>query len=147
MGYLTVTEARLQELREKHRPAVLLVVEERSKGGRVWKDPNGLATKLYSFKHDPELLIEENKGTEGSDDALADGDLSYKEPAANLDDMLSGLSVNSELEGRDLQEQVAPSFLLWPNPSNTKLEVSLLHNFVSLTEFQFSFGSITVFYI
>ncbi|GAY67020.1 hypothetical protein CUMW_253350 [Citrus unshiu] len=106
MGYLTVTEARLQELREKHRPAVLLVVEERSKGGRVWKDPNGLATKLYSFKHDPELLIEENKGTEGSDDALADGDLSYKEPAANLDEMLSGLSVNSELEGRDLQEQV-----------------------------------------
>ncbi|KAH9735569.1 Rab-GAP TBC domain-containing protein [Citrus sinensis] len=106
MGYLTVTEARLQELREKHRPAVLLVVEERSKGGRVWKDPNGLATKLYSFKHDPELLIEENKGTEGSDDALADGDLSYKEPAANLDNMLSGLSVNSELEGRDLQEQV-----------------------------------------
>ncbi|KAJ6407363.1 hypothetical protein OIU84_010801 [Salix udensis] len=44
MGYLAVTEARLLELREKHRPAVLVVVEERSKGGRIWKDSKGLAS-------------------------------------------------------------------------------------------------------
>ncbi|KAJ6742610.1 TBC1 DOMAIN FAMILY MEMBER GTPASE-ACTIVATING PROTEIN [Salix viminalis] len=61
MGYLAVTEARLLELREKHRPAVLVVVEERSKGGRIWKDSKGLASKLYSFKHDPGSLVEEKK--------------------------------------------------------------------------------------
>ncbi|KAB1208001.1 hypothetical protein CJ030_MR7G002563 [Morella rubra] len=52
MGYIAVIESRLQEMRKKHRPAVLAVVEERSRRGRVWKDSKGLASKLYSFKHD-----------------------------------------------------------------------------------------------
>lgn len=105
MGFLAVTEARLQELRTKHRPAVLVVVEERSKRGRVWKDSKGLASKLYSFKHDPVSLIEEKKSTEGGDN-LAD-DKSPLNGTTNLDGLLNSLSVDSELDSLpDLQEQV-----------------------------------------
>ncbi|KAK3227685.1 hypothetical protein Dsin_007547 [Dipteronia sinensis] len=100
MGYLGVTEARLQELREKHRPAVQVVVEESSKGGvRVWKDSKGLASKLYSFKHERGSQMDEKKTT-------VDGDISHDEPpSSDLDELLSGL--NSEVDSvPDLQEQV-----------------------------------------
>ncbi|KAJ6362275.1 hypothetical protein OIU78_002641 [Salix suchowensis] len=100
MGYLAVTEARLLELREKHRPAVLVVVEERSKGGRIWKDSKGLASKLYSFKHDPGSLVEEKKVSEGDKSLL-------ESHSSNLDDFLSGLSVDSEVDSLpDPQEHV-----------------------------------------
>ena len=113
MGFLAVTEARLQELRTKHRPAVLVVVEERSKRGRVWKDSKGLASKLYSFKHDPVSLIEEKKSTEGGDN-LADKDKSPLNGTTNLDGLLNSLSVDSELGSLpDLQEQVAFSHFLF----------------------------------
>ncbi|XP_015578485.1 TBC1 domain family member 2B isoform X4 [Ricinus communis] len=99
MGFLAVNEARLQELREKHRPAVLLVVEERSKRGRVWKDSKGLASKLYSFKHDPGSLTEEEKTCEG--------DSKSEHPSSNLDALLGGLTVDTEVDSLpDLQEQV-----------------------------------------
>ncbi|KAK2647674.1 hypothetical protein Ddye_015163 [Dipteronia dyeriana] len=99
MGYLGVTEARLQELREKHKPAVQVVIEESSKGGRVWKDSKGLASKLYSFKHERGSQMDENKTT-------VDGDISHAEPpSSDLDELLSGL--NSEVDSvADLQEQV-----------------------------------------
>ncbi|XP_054786488.1 uncharacterized protein LOC129292849 isoform X2 [Prosopis cineraria] len=38
MGYQNVNEVRLQELRNKHRPAVIATVEERSKGLKAWRD-------------------------------------------------------------------------------------------------------------
>nr|XP_048322063.1 TBC1 domain family member 8B isoform X5 [Ziziphus jujuba var. spinosa] len=107
MGFIGVTEARLQELRDKHRSAVLMVVEERSKRGRVWKDSKGLASKLYSFKHDRGSLAEEKKTTEGSD-VLAKGDESHSEPhSSNLDDLLDSLTIDPEVDSLpDLQEQV-----------------------------------------
>jgi hypothetical protein len=105
IGYLAVTEARLLQLREKHRPAVLVVVEERSKGGRVWKGSKGLASKLYSFKHDPGSLVEEKKVSEGDKSLL-------ESHSSNLDDLLSGLSVDPEVDSLpDLQEQVIFLFL------------------------------------
>ena len=105
MGYLAVTEARLLELREKHRPAVLVVVEERSKGGRIWKDSKGLASKLYSFKHDPGSLVEEKKVNEGDNSSL-------ESHSSNLDDLLNGLSVDSEVDSLpDVQEHVIFLFL------------------------------------
>lgn len=118
MGYLTVTEAKLQELREKHRPAVLVVVEERSKGGRVWKDSKGLASKLYSFKHDRESVVEENKTTEELGGALAGRDISHSEPpSSNVDDLHSDATINSEVDSLpDLKEQVALSSFLFPLP-------------------------------
>ncbi|KAF9680328.1 hypothetical protein SADUNF_Sadunf06G0109700 [Salix dunnii] len=100
MGYLAVTEARLLQLREKHRPAVLVVVEERSKGGRIWKDSKGLASKLYSFKNDPGSLVEEKKVNEGDNSLL-------ESHSSNLDDLLNGLSVDSEVDSLpDVQEHV-----------------------------------------
>lgn len=95
----------MQELREKHRPSVLVVVEERSKGGRVWKDSKGLASKLYSFKHDP--LLEEGKTTEG-DHMVTDADKSQVEShSSNLDELLNSLNADSEVDSLpDLQEQV-----------------------------------------
>lgn len=86
-------------MREKHRPAVQVVVEESSKGGRVWKDSKGLASKLYSFKHELGSQMDEKKTT-------VDGDISHaKPPSSDLDELLSGL--NSEVDSvPDLQEQV-----------------------------------------
>lgn len=105
MGFLAITESRLQELREKHRPSVLAIVEERSKKGQAWKDSKGLASKLYSFKHDPSI-IEEKSPTEGS----TDGDVSRsKSGSSNLDEFLSvsGLSVSEVDSLPDLHDQVA----------------------------------------
>ncbi|KAJ8899769.1 hypothetical protein K2173_019469 [Erythroxylum novogranatense] len=100
MGFLAVTEARLQEMRKKHRPAILEIVEERFKKGRVWNDSKGLASKLYSFKHDHVPLIEEEK--------IGEGEVSQLNTcSSNLDDFLIGLSNNSEADSLpDLQEQV-----------------------------------------
>ncbi|KAF5475950.1 hypothetical protein F2P56_007703 [Juglans regia] len=107
MGYVAVTEVRLQELRQKHRPAVLAIVEERSKGGRISKDSKGLASKLYSFKHDPGSLVEEKKSSEGSDN-LEDADKSHLgSRSSNLDELLNSLSGDSDVDSLpDLQEQV-----------------------------------------
>ncbi|XP_019429009.1 PREDICTED: ecotropic viral integration site 5 protein homolog isoform X2 [Lupinus angustifolius] len=107
MGYLAVTEARLQELREKHRPSVLDVLEERARKGRVWKDSKGLASKLYSFKHDQAPLVEERKTTEGGD-MVADEDKSQLESrSSNIDELLNSLNVDSELDALpDVQDQV-----------------------------------------
>ncbi|XP_050227768.1 uncharacterized protein LOC126677265 [Mercurialis annua] len=100
MGFMAVNEARLLELREKHRPAVLLVVEERSKKGRVWKDSKGLASKLYSFKHDPESLKEEEKICKGEESKP-------EHPSSHLDALLGSLTVDTEVDSLpDLQEQV-----------------------------------------
>ncbi|CAA7042181.1 unnamed protein product [Microthlaspi erraticum] len=94
MGYLATNEARLEELRERHRPAVLEIVEERIQKGRVWKDKKGLASKLYSFKHEGSIL-DEQKPTHGEN---PDGD----ETRANPD----GENVVPELDSLpDLQEQ------------------------------------------
>lgn len=107
MGYLAVTEARLQELREKHRPAVLVVVEERSKRGRVWKDSKGLASKLYSFKHDAGSVLEEKRATEGCVNPNADRKGTHEPRSSNLDELLCGITVESEADSvPDLQEQV-----------------------------------------
>ncbi|WCJ26222.1 Ypt/Rab-GAP domain of gyp1p superfamily protein [Euphorbia peplus] len=87
MGFLAVDEARLQELRIKHRPSIQIVVEERSKGRKVWKDSKGLASKLYSFKNDKNT-------SEGVN----------SKSATDLDTLLDGLGAEGALP--DLQEQV-----------------------------------------
>ncbi|ESQ52365.1 hypothetical protein EUTSA_v10016235mg [Eutrema salsugineum] len=102
MGYLSTNEARLEELREIHRPAVLEIVEERIHKGRVWKDKKGLASKLYSFKHEGSIL-DEQKPTQRSDGENPDDDES-RAPNCSLN--LDGSNVDSELDSLpDLQEQ------------------------------------------
>ncbi|XP_058215508.1 uncharacterized protein LOC131326668 isoform X2 [Rhododendron vialii] len=107
MGFVAVTEGRLQELREKHRPAVLEAIEERSKG-QVSRNSKGLATKLFSFKHDPGTPTKETNSKAESGDKLMDGSISHLEcHSAKLDDFLSGATIESEVDSLpDLEEQV-----------------------------------------
>ncbi|EPS62801.1 hypothetical protein M569_11988 [Genlisea aurea] len=79
MGYPNVHEKRLQELRDKHRPAVKALLEERSKGLRAWRDSQGLASKLYSFKQDPSFMVvgknHENHREANGDAPCSNGDV------------------------------------------------------------------------
>ncbi|XP_022138996.1 ecotropic viral integration site 5 protein homolog isoform X2 [Momordica charantia] len=93
MGFQNVNEARLRELRTKHRPAVVTTIEERSKGLRAWKNSQGLASKLYSFKHDSKsMMIETKNGSQ------INGDLSRSESGStNADDILISLTGEDEV--------------------------------------------------
>ncbi|KAM1141204.1 hypothetical protein ACFX19_041901 [Malus domestica] len=106
MGYQNVNETRLQELRNKHRPAVIVAIEERSRGLRAWKDSQGLASKLYNFKQDPKSLIIETKKAERN--TQTNGDLSRSESgSSNADEILISLTGNGEVDSvPDLHEQV-----------------------------------------
>ncbi|CAI9772437.1 unnamed protein product [Fraxinus pennsylvanica] len=97
MGYQNVHEKRLQELRNKHRPAVRAALEERLKGERVWRDTKVLASKLYSFKHDPDSIMVGNDKTEELA-AQTNGDTAYLDMSLNGD-----VEIDSS---KDLQEQV-----------------------------------------
>ncbi|XP_071734552.1 uncharacterized protein [Rutidosis leptorrhynchoides] len=88
MGYQNVNEERLQELRNKHRPAIEAALEERSKG--LTKD---LASKLYGFK--------ENKMTHGGLSRMSS-------ESSNADDLCTVVPVDVEIDSvPDLQQQVA----------------------------------------
>ncbi|XVF83363.1 hypothetical protein PTKIN_Ptkin16aG0480200 [Pterospermum kingtungense] len=108
MGYQNVNEKRLQELREKHRSAVIAANEERSKGLQAWRDSQGLASKLYNFKHDPKSMLMETNKTERLVNSQTNGDLSRSESGStNADDVLVSLTGDAELDSvPDLQEQV-----------------------------------------
>ncbi|KAK4731031.1 hypothetical protein R3W88_024019 [Solanum pinnatisectum] len=108
MGFVNVTEDRLLALREKHRPAVLAVTQERSKGGLVKKDPKGLASKLYSFKHDPDSFMKETKPEECSGDKKRDNKISGSNSnSASMDEFLNSLNIDSHMDSLPgLQEQV-----------------------------------------
>ena len=105
MGYQAVGEARLQELRNKHRPSVISSMEQRAKGLRVWRDTNRLASRLYNFKRDTEPLV--SLSEEQSND-LTDGDKNQEANCSNVDDMYHGLTVNSEIDSLpDPKDQVS----------------------------------------
>ncbi|KAK6912329.1 DNA recombination and repair protein RecA [Dillenia turbinata] len=104
MGYQNVKEARLQELRNKHRPIVMTALEERSKGLPVWRNSQDLASKLYNFKQDPEIIIIEANKPQCE---KTNGDISHMEPGSNnANEFIIGLSGDLEVDGvPDLQEQ------------------------------------------
>ncbi|KQK22223.1 TBC1 domain family member 2A isoform X3 [Brachypodium distachyon] len=103
MGFQSVKEMGLRELRKKHRPEIIAAMEERSKDRKSWKDKKGLATKLYSFKHDPSSLCPQVDSKEGADGLQLNGDSG----STNLENFLSSSALESELdEGLDLQDQV-----------------------------------------
>jgi hypothetical protein len=105
MGFQSVREMGLQELRKKHRPEILTAMEERSKDRNSWKDKKGLATKLYSFKHDPSFVCSPVKSKDGADGLKLNGDTG----STNLETYLSTTSMleNDLDQGVDLQDQVA----------------------------------------
>ncbi|KAL8533063.1 hypothetical protein ACS0TY_009352 [Phlomoides rotata] len=93
MGYQNVTEERLQELRNKHRPAVRASLDERSKGMRAWRDSQGLASMMSR--------------TEGIN-SETNGDMSHLDAStANVDELFVSLNGDTEIDpAKDLQEQV-----------------------------------------
>ncbi|CAO1942173.1 unnamed protein product [Urochloa humidicola] len=101
MGYQAVGEARLQELRNKHRPSVISSMEQRARGLRAWRDTNSLASKLYNFKRDTEPLVSL------SEEDSTDGDKNQETSSGNMNDMYCGLTVNSEIDSLpDPKDQV-----------------------------------------
>ncbi|CAL4946696.1 unnamed protein product [Urochloa decumbens] len=104
MGYQAVGEARLQELRNKHRPSVISSMEQRARGLRAWRDTNSLASKLYNFKRDTEPLV--SLSEEQSSDST-DGDKNQETSSGNMNDIYRGLTVNSEIDSLpDPKDQV-----------------------------------------
>lgn len=105
MGYQDVNERRLQVLREKHRPAILEAVEERSKGLCIWKDSKGLDSKLYSFKKSPESLLMETASKNSLREVHSNGDVNLLEN--NIDGYTSDLpGVADDDSIPDLKKQV-----------------------------------------
>ncbi|CAM0955122.1 unnamed protein product [Alopecurus aequalis] len=105
MGYQSVNETGLQDLRNKHRPSVLSSMEERAKGLGVIKD-SGLVSKLYNFKREPEALVSINDSADQMSD-VADGDVNQEGDSGDMDDMYGGLTVNSEIDSLpDPKDQV-----------------------------------------
>ncbi|CAI0442922.1 unnamed protein product [Linum tenue] len=101
MGFQNVNETRLRELGNKHRPAVMAALEERTKGLQAWSDTKGLASKLYNFKHDTKSMLAEGR-------RQPNGELSRSESGSiNSDDVLVTLTENGEIDSTpDLQDQV-----------------------------------------
>uniref|UniRef100_N1R3Z9 TBC1 domain family member 8B n=1 Tax=Aegilops tauschii TaxID=37682 RepID=N1R3Z9_AEGTA len=105
MGYQSVNETGLQDLRNKHRPSVMLSMEERAKGLGVCKE-SGLASKLYNFKREPEQLVSINDSADQMSD-VADGDVDQEGDSGDVDDMYGALTVNSEIDSLpDPKDQV-----------------------------------------
>lgn len=102
MGFQNVQETLLEELRNKHRPAVIEALEERMKGA---KDSRGLASKFYSFKKDSDSVIvgaDRPKETE----TLMNGEHLDCE-SVNPDGLCMSLNGNLEINSaKDLEEQV-----------------------------------------
>nr|CAB3464990.1 unnamed protein product [Digitaria exilis] len=106
MGYQSVNETILQELSDKHRPSVISSMEERAKGLGAWTDTNGLASKLYNFKRDPEPLVSLSDSADQLGD-VGDGDANQENDPGNMDDMYGGVTVNSEIDSLpDPKDQV-----------------------------------------
>ncbi|KAK6144876.1 hypothetical protein DH2020_021696 [Rehmannia glutinosa] len=109
-GLPECSRKRLQELRNKHRPAVMAALEERSKGIRVWRDSQGLASNLYSFKQDSNSMIARTGKPEETDTVTNVNELNVSHldaSPANVDELY--MSLNGEMEvdpAKDLQEQV-----------------------------------------
>lgn len=89
MGFLAVTEARLQELRDKHRSSLLVVLEERSRKGRVSKDSKAIASKLYSFKREPGSQAEEGKTTDEDKSQSHSSDLNEGDSLPDLQEQVA----------------------------------------------------------
>jgi len=123
IGFLAVTEAKLEELRRKHRPSVLGIIETRTKEKQLSK----VASKLYSFSHRQsmrkESLRKESLRKEPKRKESLGGKLNgwtgaiAKLSPDNFDEFMCALSIDSESDSvPDLQEQVSQTFwnmIIW----------------------------------
>lgn len=88
-------------------------MEERSKGLHAWRDSQGLASKLYSFKHGPGSLLTEANPAEGSGDSYTNGHLHCSESdSTRIESFLCKLTTDGKSGPEpDLKEQAIISFL------------------------------------
>ncbi|GAB4854888.1 hypothetical protein Ancab_023474 [Ancistrocladus abbreviatus] len=108
MGYQNVSEAKLRELRAKHRPAVIAAIEERSRGLQGWKNSRSLASKLYSFKQGPGSIMMEANKLNVPDEKTKGGTTDLECAPTTPDDFFLGLAGGLDGDpGLDLQEQVS----------------------------------------
>ncbi|KAL0358693.1 UNVERIFIED_CONTAM: TBC1 domain family member 9B [Sesamum angustifolium] len=106
MGYQNVNEKRLQELRNKHRPDVKAALEERSKGFRVWRDSQVLASKLYNFKQAPDSTAVGTDKPEGTNADINDNVSHLDASSDNVNGPYMSLNGDMEVDpAKDLQEQ------------------------------------------
>ncbi|GMJ11937.1 hypothetical protein like AT3G55020 [Hibiscus trionum] len=108
MGYQNVNEQVLCELREKHRSVVKAAVDERVRGLQIWRKSQGLTSKLYGFKHDPNSVLTETNKTRKLVDSKTNGNLSGSESKSmNADEVLSRSTGDAKLDPvPELQQQV-----------------------------------------
>ncbi|XP_019102538.1 PREDICTED: TBC1 domain family member 8B-like [Camelina sativa] len=103
MGYQNVHESRLQELRSKHRPAVVAAYEERLKDLQAWRDSKDPATKLHSPKQDPKSVLVDSSKASLSNRSLSRSQSGF----SNADEVFINLTGNGEIDCiQDLQGQV-----------------------------------------
>eukprot|EP01018_Ginkgo_biloba_P019483 Gb_00844 [translate_table: standard] len=114
MGYQVLDEIRLQELRVKHRPAVLAAIHERSKEPHRWKTTRNLTSTLNEGGCEGVATIAKGMPLEGivqSREADSNGNLSPIKSGSleqmDLDSLSNGLDDNDSSSVVDLQEQVA----------------------------------------
>ncbi|KMS96873.1 hypothetical protein BVRB_7g180760 [Beta vulgaris subsp. vulgaris] len=111
MGFHSVTESRLDELRKKHRHSVLEIIEERTNGSPISKNSKSLASKLYSFKHDAQSLIKKPNTNQGFNEKIDSIGSKVNSSPDNFDEFMCGLSIDSKIDALpDLQEQVVSYF-------------------------------------
>ncbi|CAN6471058.1 unnamed protein product [Victoria cruziana] len=108
MGYQAVTEMKLQKLRKKHRPSVVALIDERAKELRIWRDSQGLASKLYSFKRDVGSVLTKSNSTGSSYGTHENGSpCTLDSGSANIDELIHSLTGESDPgSSLDLQELV-----------------------------------------
>ncbi|KAL8166791.1 hypothetical protein V2J09_008290 [Rumex salicifolius] len=107
MGFQNVNEARLKELGDKHRPAVMVAIEERSKGLYALKNSKGLASKLYTFKSNAvSSIIQPHKSKIA--DEHSNGDTEHLESGSTTpDEYAVSLAGDIDIDpGLDTHEQV-----------------------------------------
>ncbi|CAI9091040.1 OLC1v1025957C1 [Oldenlandia corymbosa var. corymbosa] len=108
MAYQNVTEVRLEELRNKHRPSVRAAIEERTKGLQAWKDSQGLASKLYSFNHDPgSIIVGANRADKGGITHMNGNASPLHVESPTMGQLYTGLTSDGVIDSvPDLKEQV-----------------------------------------
>lgn len=111
VSFTNVTDDTLQKLRKKHRPDVIAAVEERTKGEHLRKSSKGLASKLYSFKHEREPVVRQLSIKKGFGDKIGDKSALDLMSPLKLDGPLNIEPINEKVDSLpDIRDQVARYF-------------------------------------
>lgn len=110
MGFQTVTESRLEELRLKHRPQVLTALHERSIELHLWRNSNSAITQKlpYLYNGEDSLLIK--KSIVVSDEKMEKGSVGATngpQPDGAIHDHQIAMNGNSPLSFEEISVEKA----------------------------------------